>query len=304
MTRRRLLGAAGLALAVPPAALAEADPQARGMARLALLLAEAVEAELRRAEASLSTVAAMLEAGRPNGPGAALPLPVLDQAVRGAAGALGLPVAGLDALLAPLVDSEAPPGTPLPASPAGDLAADALTDLRPVAGLFGGVDLRLGLAVPVLRYGAGRAIGVLVATLPGEHLAARLAMALAAEGPMDEIVSARLVGAAAEGEPVETLAWIRAGEIPGRLVLPDAPAAVFEMPPPGSDQAGRLPSLLLATQRLRRAPRCAVVLAARPVPAAAPSRPTAPLDDAAGTTGSRGMALATAGLGGAGIGAL
>jgi PAS domain S-box-containing protein len=227
--RRRglLLGAllAGLPASRAVAAEAPALP-ARAMA-------DAIGAELRRVETTLQAALAGLETRPP-------PLAALDRAARGGALALGLNVVALDGRLAQLVNAEVPPGTPLPASPAAELAADALEGGRPALGVVEAPDgaRLLGLAVPS---GSGRGGIVLVALLPPAHLAALLAAAPGAE----RIAAARLV-AQPEGRPEQLLAESQAAAPP-----PDAVAA---------------------TQPLARDGRFAVTVLAAPPAAVSPAR--------------------------------
>jgi PAS domain S-box-containing protein len=226
--RRALLGAllAGLPACLPAAAEEAPVQPARAMAG-------AVEAELRRAETALQAALAGLETRPP-------PLAALDRAARGAALALGLNVVALDGRLGQLVNAEVPAGLPLPASPAADLAADALEGGRPALGVVEAADgpPLLGLAVPS---GSGRAGIVLVALLPASHLAALLAGAPGAE----RAAAARLV-VQPDGQPARPLA--------------ETPAAA---PPPDA---------VAATLPLARDGRFAVTVLAAPPPAAAPPR--------------------------------
>ncbi len=283
-------------MAVPVAAPRAEDAARQRLAQHALALAEAAEAELRRAETALLTAAAALDPGR----APTLPVAALDRVVRAAATSLGLPVAGLDALLAPLVDSDLPAGTPLPASTAGQLAAEALGAMRPVVGpLVGptGPEAILGVAVPVARPEGGRPLGVLVARLTAERLAALLAATLVADGPAEEITAAWLVSAGAEGAAPGPLAWIRPGDLPAGLTMPDANAALVETPAEGG-----APPRLLAMRRLARVPRWAVALAA-PLPTA-PATAAPPAASAATALVPAGTPLAAVALGAAGFGAL
>ncbi len=253
----------GCVLAMPPArAGAAPDPT---LAAAAQAMADALDAELRQAEAVLGTAVAALDFGAPpraTAAGAATPalsLPTLDRLARAAAATLGLPVTGFDPRLAPLVDSTVPPGQPLPASPVAVLAADALETLRPVAGRLGDPGGGIGLAMPVLRGPGGRAAAVLVATIRPDRIATVMGRAAGA----GLLLAARLVEAeAGTADPAagETIAW-------ARLEL--------EAEAPGAELATTM-------QRLRREPRWAVLVTGRapspPLAAPPPEPPALPSD--------------------------
>lgn len=302
--RHALLLGAGFAMAGPARAAAVDDARVATLARVALLLAEAAEGELARVESVLRTAAATLEPGGAARP----PLAALDRAVRAASAALGIPVAALDALLGQLANSAVAPGTPLPASPAGEIAADALDTRAPALGIVALPTPALALAVPAAPGADGRARAVLVATLPASELAARLAAALERDGTMEAVASAQLVGSLAPGGAPTTLAWIRPGPAPLRLDLPDAPAASFEARQLPDGQPGTEATLLLASQRLTRVPRCAIVLAATPAASSAASPPPATPAASGGGPAPAGRQtglaalLAAVGLGAAGLG--
>ncbi|HEV7265551.1 MAG TPA: HWE histidine kinase domain-containing protein [Falsiroseomonas sp.] len=286
-SRRRLLQLGGLsllAIIMPATAPAALEVSRQHLMQVAAALTEAVESELRRAETALLTAAAALAPGE----APTLSVAALDRVVRAAATALGVPVAGLDAQLAPLVDSELPAGTPLPASTAGQLAAEALVTMRPTAGSLG-PEPALGMAVPVARPGGRPPLGVLVARLSAERLAASLAAALVAEGPAEGITAAWLISAVGESGTPQPLAWIRPGTFPVGLALPDATADLVEAPP----EEGAAPQLVVM-RRLARVPHWAVALAA-PRPVAPP--PVAPGAAVGGTTPLAAIALGAAGFG-------
>jgi PAS domain S-box-containing protein len=289
-SRRALagFGLSALLAGILPAVASEHEDA--GLARLGAVLAEALEAELRRIEAGLSTAAAAIAPqGAANGAG--LDILALDRVVRGAATSLGVPVLGFDPTLAPLADSGLPPGTPLRASPAADVAADALATMRTAVAPFGADPVRIGVAVPVGGAAAGRAQAVLVATPAAPDLLGGLAATLARMPEASE-VSVRLVALGAAQEAPQTIARI------------------------GGNPAGA-PDDLRVTRALAGAPRLALLLsgpaapppvaaaapevipAAAELPAAAPAAPVQPqradLD---------GALLAVVGLGAAGVGAL
>jgi PAS domain S-box-containing protein len=286
LPRRGLLRfGAALALMAAPAAGAEGVP----LAAVAQAMADALDAELRQAEAALQAAAAALDPGPPARPPAptSLPLATLDRAVRGTAASLGLPVMGFDSRLAPLVDSAVPPGTPLPAPPAAELAADALEQLRPVLGRLGEGEGGLAVAVPVLRGAGGRPLAVLVATLTPERIGAVLLGAVRGGGVLAARLAALPEGSAAEA-PVEpggasTIAWARRD--------PAAEAAAASLPG--------------AAIRLRQEPRWAVLVTG-PTPAmfeeAPPAELPGPTPAAAGWWGSLGPSAGAALLGAIGAG--
>lgn len=184
LSRRRLL-ALTLVLPIVGAEAARAQsPQQDRLAAQAQVIAEAVDAELRRIEAALVTATTFLDAGpagrASTGPQAAgASLAAIDRAARGAAATLELPVIGLDARLAQVVNSAIPFGTPLPASPAADLAADAFGALRPVAGFVGVPGSAPNPAIAVPASGpAGQPLAALVGFLPRERLTAVLSAAV------------------------------------------------------------------------------------------------------------------------------
>jgi PAS domain S-box-containing protein len=187
LPRRRLLVlSAAFPLAVASAARAQPPqpPQPDRLAGQLQIVADAVDAELRRIEAALVTATTFIDAGPPGrasaGPQASgASLAAIDRAARGAAATLDLPVIGLDARLAQVVNSAIPFGTPLPASPAADLAADAFGALRPVAGFVGVPGSAPNPAIAVPASGpAGQPQAVLVGFLPRERLTAILTAAL------------------------------------------------------------------------------------------------------------------------------
>ncbi len=297
------LGALAAACAHREAAAAEAQgPVADRLVRLSLLLAEMVEAELRRVEAGLLAVAATLEAvpARPGQPAPLLPVAALDRAVRIAAASLGLVVAGLDLRLALIAQSDIPAGTPLPASPVAGLAADALDAGRPQVGLAGAGESGLAMAVPVIRPPADRPLAALVALLPADLLATRLARALEAEARADPVLSARLV-VAAPGAPATTIAWARRGPSPAAAALPGTTEAVLE----AASEDAEGPPLLVALRRLGQDPRCAVlVAAARPGAQAPAASPSSASSAAPAREPSLLPLLGAVGVGAAGLGGL
>jgi PAS domain S-box-containing protein len=269
------------------------------IANLAAALAEGAAAELARIEAVLLTSAAALEPAPPGRATAPTTLPSfasMDRVVRAAAITLEVTVAALDSRLGQLVNSAVPTGTPLPASAAGEVAADALDTMRPVVDLIASPAPTLAFAVPV-RSPAGRPVAVLVASLPLDVLAARLALILERSSAASMPASVRLVSAPVEGGPATTLAWIRTGVEPPRLDLSDAPRASIEVPPPmnGAGADGR--PLLLAAQRLPRVPRLAVVVVTARPSASTPSAMPAP-DPAVGNA----AVLSVIGLGATALG--
>ncbi len=242
--RRALLaGLAGLVLAAGVrAAGARAADRPAEAAAAARRIADALEAELLRAEATLATAGAALDPTSPARPaGAALPL--LDRLVRGAAYSLGRPVVALDSRLAPLVDSDLPFGVPLPASGLAQVAADALAGRATAVGLAEGG--RLALAVPAPP-GAPRPTAVLVTALAAPQLAALLDAALAREG---SVAGARLMLLDPSGTPGTTAA--AAGAQGAEAALgpatlrrhPGLGILVAEAPLPRPIQAAALPWL-------------------------------------------------------------
>ncbi|PWS38821.1 hypothetical protein DFH01_06110 [Falsiroseomonas bella] len=294
LQRRRLLAGFGLgALVAASRPLAAAEPEDAALARLGQALADVLEAELRRIEAGLRTAAAaMAPPGTANG--GALDILALDRLVRAAAAALDVPVLGFDPMLAPLADSALPAGTPLPASPAAELAADALGAMRTAVAPFGADPVRIGVAVPVGGGAAGRAQAVLLAAPAAPDLLGGLAAVLARIPEAGE-VSVRLVALGAGQDAPQTIAWAGRDPVgapddrrvtralagaPRLALLLSGPAA----PPPPEPTA--LP----------------VVASAVPVLAELPAAPPAPVP--APRAGLDTPLLTVVGLGAAGVGAL
>jgi PAS domain S-box-containing protein len=292
LSRRRALARLGVAIALAGLARVDASRAASPaaaedavLARVAAALAAALEEELGRIEAGLRTAAAALPAEWPDG--ARGEIGALDRLARAAAAAIGVPVLAFDPMLAPLVDTARPPGTPLPASPAADLAAVALATRDLVIAPFGPGLSRIGVALPVSA--RGEALAVLVAVTEAAMLAAALAPVLQ-RGGTD--AAAQLLGVAAEGGPATELAEIG-----------DA-AAQGSAPPQDDDGRGRV------TRRLDRARLgiavsggVAAVQAEAPLAVAPPSAPPdAPRPTPRTTPGA--ALLTVVGLGAAGLGAL
>ncbi len=223
---------------------ARADPAARGPAILAQLLAERVDGELGRVEAVLLTAVTGLETARGPGGAPVVLLSSADRLARGAATSLGLPIVVLDSRLAPLVDSTVAAGVPLPASPAAELAADALDAGRPVVGLVSpaGEAPMPALAVPAMGPG-GRPLGAMVALLTPERLASLFAATLPPGMPSGAVGWARLEAAGPDAQPL-LLAQARSG------------AEAADLPP----------ELEIATRALRRQPQWNVAIATPAVP--------------------------------------
>jgi PAS domain S-box-containing protein len=234
----------------PRAERLPADP-----AMLAQLLAETVDSELLRVEAALLTAASGFETARGPGGAPVVSLPSADRLARGAAASLGLPVVVLDNRLAPLVNSTVPAGVPLPASPAAELAADALDTGRPVVGLIptAGEARIPAVAVPVPGP-AGRPIAVLVASLAPDRLAAALAAALPPGVPTSAIGWARLEATSADAPP---------------LLLAQAR-------PDGMEATDLPPDLQIATRPLRRQPLWSVAIATPALALRLPEPPAPP----------------------------
>lgn len=249
---RRSLLRLGVALPALGAARARAEAPGSPLPLLSRAMAEAVEAEIQRIEAALLTAAAGLEPQRASGAGpAGIALGPADRLLRTTGGALGVQLLAFDARLAPLVDTAAAAGTPLPASPAAEVAADAIDTARSVIGTATTADGRAAaaMAVPV---GGSRPVGALVALLPRDRLEALLAAAL----------------------PEGMAATLRFA----RLETTDAtPVVLAEFRPAGSAGGADLSAPLQAERRpLRRQPRWTIIAAAPSPPVPAPAAAVAP----------------------------